>query len=79
MSLAKVAAVVFETVLKKNKMTAFYIVLKVIALIAIIIIPLVGPKKKKSIPVKTLSNLSVKENGYLEYASIDPLNHHPVD
>jgi len=60
-------------------MTAFYIVLKVCALIAIIIIPLVGPKKKKVTPVKTLSNLSVRENGYLEYTASNSLNHHPVD
>ena len=48
-------------------MTFLYILLKVSALLAIIIIPLIGPKKKKEAAVKVLSSLAVNERGYLEH------------
>ena len=59
-------------------MTAFYIVLKVSALLAIIVLPLIGPKKKKPLTVKAMSNLSVNENGYLEHFTGNTLDHHSV-
>jgi hypothetical protein len=60
-------------------MTAFYIILKISALIAIIIIPLVGPKKKKSKSPEGLSAILVNENGCLEYFNNVPSDHHPVN
>ena len=59
-------------------MTAFYIVLKVAALLAIIILPLIGPKKKKAQPETGLSRLAVNEEGYLEYFTANPKDRHPV-
>ncbi|MCO5946416.1 hypothetical protein [Mucilaginibacter flavidus] len=59
-------------------MTAFYIVLKVSALLAIIILPLFGPKKKKTPLPQGLSDLSVNENGLLEVYTVDNIEHHPV-
>jgi len=59
-------------------MTAFYIALKVCALLAIIILPLFGPKKKKTPPPQGLSDLSVNENGFLEVYVVDNITHQPV-
>jgi hypothetical protein len=59
-------------------MTIFYILLKVSALLAIIIIPLMDPKKKKAVIVKGYSNISVNEHGYLENNAINNVSHHPV-
>jgi hypothetical protein len=59
-------------------MTAFYIVLKVSALLAIIILPLIGPKKKKIQAEKGISRLAVNEDGYLEYFTANPQDHHPI-
>ena len=59
-------------------MTAFYIALKVCALLAIIIIPLLGPKKKKTPSPDGLSDLSVNENGFLEVYTADNITHQPV-
>jgi hypothetical protein len=59
-------------------MTAFYVVLKVSALLAIIIVPLVSPKKKKAQAEKALSRLAVNEDGYLEYVIAKPKDHHPM-
>lgn len=59
-------------------MTIFYIILKVSALLAIIIVPLAGPKKKKTVAVKACSNLSVNERGYLENNTINQASHHQV-
>jgi hypothetical protein len=60
-------------------MTAINIILKISALLAIIIIPLVGPrKKKKAAPVK-LSAFSVNEEGFLEHFKGNPMDHHPVN
>jgi len=59
-------------------MTAFYIALKVCALLAIIILPLFGPKKKKTPSPQGLSDLSVNENGFLEAYMVDGIEHRPV-
>ena len=47
-------------------MEAIYIILKVSALLAIIILPLAGPKRKRKEPLTGLSKLSVNEGGFLE-------------
>ena len=60
-------------------MTAFYIILKVSALLAIILFPLVGPIKKKIKSLDGLSRISVNESGYLEYFNNFPSGHHPVN
>lgn len=59
-------------------MTAFYIVLKVAALLAVIILPLTGPKKKKTDSPRDLGKLAVNENGlnYISEVRVDP---HPVN
>jgi hypothetical protein len=59
-------------------MTAFYIALKVCALLAIIILPLFGPKKKKTPSPQSLGDLSVNENGFLEANTVDNIEHRPV-
>jgi hypothetical protein len=59
-------------------MTAFFVVLKVSALLAIIIFPLIGPKKKEPVNPVTLSNIAVNENGFLEQVTTGPANHHHV-
>jgi hypothetical protein len=59
-------------------MTAFYIVLKVNALLAIITLPLIGPKKKKVQAEKALSRLAVNKDGYLEYFTAKTKGHHPM-
>ena len=59
-------------------MSAIYIILKVSALLAIIIIPLFGPKKRKSPASGGLSNLAVNESGYLETFSGSTEKHHLV-
>jgi hypothetical protein len=60
-------------------MTATYVILKVGALLAIIIIPLIGPKKKKKIAPVKLSTISVNERGYLEHFKSSAMDHHPVN
>ena len=59
-------------------MTAFYIALKICALLAIIILPLFGPTKRKIPSPQGLSDLSVNENGFLEVYAADNIEHHPV-
>jgi hypothetical protein len=59
-------------------MTAFYIILKISALLAIIILPLFGPKRKKLPAPDGLSHLAVNENGCLEIFSAGAEKHHPV-
>lgn len=68
----------FHKKFKRFVMVIFYIVLKVSALIAIIVLPLAGPKKKKTAVVKAVGNLSVNENGYLEHFAGGSVDHHPV-
>jgi len=69
---------IFVNVFKRFVMVIFYIVLKVSALIAITVLPLAGPKKKKTAVVKAIGNLSVNENGYLEHFAGSSVDHHPV-
>ena len=59
-------------------MTLFYIILKISALLAIIIIPLIGPKKQKIAVKNTPGGLSVNEKGYLEHFTGQPVDHHSV-
>ncbi|NOW97827.1 hypothetical protein [Mucilaginibacter sp. SG564] len=59
-------------------MTSIYIILKMVALLAAIIIPLGGPKRKKSASATSLSTFAVNEEGYLEHYTIDPVQAHPV-
>jgi hypothetical protein len=60
-------------------MTTLYTVLEVCALLAVIVIPLGGPQKKKTKTLHEISDILVNEEGYLEYA-VDRGNdqHHPV-
>lgn len=57
---------VVDNTLKTNVMTSFYIVLEVIAFIAVIVVPLAGPKTKKITPIKTTGSLAVNGEGFLE-------------
>lgn len=59
-------------------MTAFYIVLKISALLAILILPLFGPKKKKAKAHGGISKLAVNKNGYLEHFNNAPADRHLV-
>jgi len=60
-------------------MTTLYTVLEVLALLAVIIIPLGGPQKKTTKTSHQISNILVNEEGYLEYAiDHDTDQHHPV-
>jgi len=59
-------------------MASVYIVLKIIALLAIIIIPLVGPKRKKSTYATGTGKFAVNEDGYLEHYTDNTPHHHPV-
>jgi hypothetical protein len=59
-------------------MTALYILLKVIALLAVIIVPLIGPKKKKLPATTGISDIAVNEEGYLEHYTGKPGEHYPV-
>ncbi|ASU32003.1 hypothetical protein [Mucilaginibacter xinganensis] len=60
-------------------MTAFYTVLKIVALLAIIILPLFGPKKKKTKSTGGLSRLAVNGGGFLEPITGEPAKQHPVN
>lgn len=59
-------------------MTSFYIVLEVIAFIAVIVVPLAGPKRKKSIGPVNTSTLAVNGEGFLEPIQLVAEGHHPV-
>ncbi|GAA3982507.1 hypothetical protein [Mucilaginibacter dorajii] len=59
-------------------MAAFYIVLEVIAFIAVIVVPLSGPKRVKKQAAATVSSLAVTEEGYLEQLAGNPAHHLPV-
>ncbi len=48
-------------------MASIYIVLKIVALLAVIIIPLGGPKRKKPAHISGTGKFAVNENGYLEH------------
>jgi cbb3-type cytochrome oxidase subunit 3 len=60
-------------------MTSFYTVLEVIAFIAVIVIPIVGPKRKKNITNARTGNLAVNNEGYLEPITVKIQQHHQVD
>ncbi len=63
-------------------MTTWYIVLKVSALLTFIVLPLVGPKKKKKKMVSAAAEISdwaIDANGDLEaYVKHTQTDHHPV-
>jgi hypothetical protein len=59
-------------------MTAFYIVLKISALLAILILPLFGPKKKKANGPGGISKFAVNKNGHLEHFNNAPADRHLV-
>jgi hypothetical protein len=59
-------------------MTAFYILLKISALLAILILPFFGPKKKKAKGITGISKLAVNKDGYLEHFIGAPADRHPV-
>jgi hypothetical protein len=61
-------------------MTTVYLVLEISALLLVIVLPLAGPKKKKSkgIAPTELSEWAIDENGNLQsYIKAEP-DHHPV-
>ncbi|MES2111001.1 MAG: hypothetical protein V4577_19745 [Bacteroidota bacterium] len=47
-------------------METLNIILKISALLAIIVVPLIGPKKKKEKLTEGLSAIAVNDRGYLE-------------
>ncbi|NCD70569.1 hypothetical protein [Mucilaginibacter agri] len=55
-------------------MIAFYIALKVSALLAVMILPLIASSKKKQLPTPVMSTLVVTENGYMHYLSNNYVN-----
>jgi hypothetical protein len=59
-------------------MSSVYIILKIAALLAIIIIPLAGPKRKKSTDAMEAGKFAVNEDGYLEHYIDNPVHPHPV-
>ena len=59
-------------------MASVYIVLKIAALLAIIIIPLVGPKRKKPTYATGTGKFAVNEDGYLEHYTGNPVQVHHV-
>jgi len=63
---------------KNYIMALVYIIFKIVALLAIIIIPLTGPKRKKSTDVAGVSKFAVNEDGYLEHYIDNTVHPHPV-
>jgi hypothetical protein len=59
-------------------MTAFYTILKIAALLAVVLLPLIGPKKKKIKRDSGLSRLAINERGFLEPFTGHPVERHPV-
>jgi hypothetical protein len=59
-------------------MATFYIILKITSLLAVIILSISGPKKKKALPKTEMSGLAVNPDGYLEYFKNNPEYHQPV-
>jgi hypothetical protein len=59
-------------------MTIIYTVLEIAALLAIIIIPLAGPKKKQVKRINEVSNIAVNENGFLEIFTRDLIEKNQV-
>ncbi len=59
-------------------MASIYIVLKIVALLAVIVIPLAGPKRKKTAIITGVSKFAVNEEGYLEHYIDKPVQSHSV-
>ncbi|MBB6112109.1 hypothetical protein SAMN05421821_11671 [Mucilaginibacter lappiensis] len=60
-------------------MASIYIVLKIVALLTVIIIPLAGPKRrKKSANMTEVGKFAVNEEGYLELYIGNSVDLHPV-
>lgn len=59
-------------------MASFYILLKITALLAVIIVPITGPKRKKASPKTEMSGFAVNADGYLEHFKNSPEHHQPV-
>lgn len=59
-------------------MAIFYIILKITTLLAVIILSVSGPKKKKAPPKTEMSGFAVNPDGYLEHFKTSPEYHQPV-
>jgi hypothetical protein len=59
-------------------MASIYIILKIVALLAVIVIPLAGPKRKKVATTVGVGKFAVNEEGYLEHYTGSPVQAHPV-
>ncbi len=59
-------------------MAIFYIIFKITSLLAVIILSVSGPKKKKALPKTEMSRLAVNSDGYLEHLKNNPEHHQPV-
>ncbi|NHA05089.1 hypothetical protein G7092_14870 [Mucilaginibacter sp. HC2] len=59
-------------------MAPIYIILRIVALLAVIIIPLASPKRKKTAIATGLSKFAVNEEGYLEHYIDNPMQPHSV-
>ena len=60
-------------------MNTIYLILEITGLIAVIVIPMAGPKKKKTPKTTTveISDWAIDENGRLEsYIQAEPDHHH---
>jgi len=60
-------------------MNTIYLILEITGLIAVIVLPMAGPKKKKSQKTTTveISDWAIDENGRLEtYVKAEPDHHH---
>jgi hypothetical protein len=61
-------------------MTTIYLVLEISALLLVIVLPLAGPKKKKTqkVALVEISNWAIDENGGLQnFVKAEP-HHHPA-
>ncbi len=52
--------------------------LRIIAFIAVLILPFKGPKKRKVTSQGGISDLAINENGYMEYFTGRSKDHEPV-
>jgi hypothetical protein len=62
-------------------MTTIYLVLKISALLVVLVLPLVGPRKKKNIKGTSIemSDWAINENGSLEnLTETNPGEHYPL-
>ncbi|MFC0513972.1 hypothetical protein ACFFGT_07165 [Mucilaginibacter angelicae] len=65
--------------IKLKAMASFYIILEITALLAVIILSITGPKKKKASPKTEMSGFAVNADGYLEHFKNSPEYHQPVE